>query len=107
MDEPQARGYHFERLLTALFQRLAYGREGEGSVYQEQIDGSFQHGGTTYLSARSEVAPCEDRGQGQLSERLEGTRGLFVSFEGFTDGALEAFTARRIILLTAWTYSIR
>jgi hypothetical protein len=67
------------------------------------IDGSFQHGGTTYLlEAKWHRAKTDAEKlhafQGKLSERLEGTRGLFVSFEGFTHGALEAFTARRIIL---------
>lgn len=86
-DAPQARGYHFERFrLTG-----------------EQIDGSFQLGGTTYLlEAKWHRAKTDAEKlhafQGKLSERLEGTRELFVSFEGFTDGALEAFTARRIIL---------
>lgn len=102
-DEPQARGYHFERLLTALFNAWRMDANGGFRLTGEQIDGSFQHGGTTYLlEAKWHRAKTDAEKlhafQGKLSERLEGTRGLFVSFEGFTDGALEAFTARRIIL---------
>lgn len=102
-DEPHARGYHFERLLTALFN--AWDMDARGGFRQagEQIDGSFQHGAITYLlEAKWHRAKTGAENlhafQGKLSERLEGTRGLFVSFEGFTDGALEAFTAKRIIL---------
>ncbi|MEO9611548.1 MAG: restriction endonuclease [Nitratireductor sp.] len=102
-DEPHARGYHFERLLTALFNAWHMDARGGFRLTGEQIDGSFQHGGTTYLlEAKWHRAKTDAEKlhafQGKLSERLEGTRGLFVSFEGFTDGALEAFTARRIIL---------
>ena len=102
-DEPQARGYHFERLLTALFNAWHMDARGGFRLTGEQIDGSFQHGGTTYLlEAKWHRAKTDAEKlhafQGKLSERLEGTRGLFVSFEGFTDGALVAFTARRIIL---------
>ncbi|MBN8993606.1 MAG: restriction endonuclease [Rhizobiales bacterium] len=102
-DEPQARGYHFERLLTALFNAWHMDARGGFRLTGEQIDGSFQHGGTTYLlEAKWHRAKTDAEKlhafQGKLGERLEGTRGLFVSFEGFTDGALEAFTARRIIL---------
>ena len=102
-DEPQARGFHFERLLTALFNAWDMDAKGGFRLTGEQIDGSFQHGGTTYLlEAKWHRAKTDAEKlhafQGKLSERLEGTRGLFVSFEGFTGGALEAFTARRIVL---------
>lgn len=102
-DEPQARGYHFERFLTALFNAWHMDAKGGFRLTGEQIDGSFQHSGTTYLLEAKWHRTKTDAEklhafQGKLSERLEGTRGLFVSFEGFTDGALEAFTARRIIL---------
>jgi len=102
-DAPQARGYHFERLLTALFNAWHMDAKGGFRLTGEQIDGSFQQSGTTYLlEAKWHRAKTDAEKlhafQGKLSERLEGTRGLFVSFEGFTDGALEAFTARRVIL---------
>jgi Restriction endonuclease len=102
-DAPQARGYHFEKLLTALFNAWNMDARGGFRLVGEQIDGSFQHGGTTYLlEAKWHRVKIEAEKlhafQGKLAERLEGTRGLFVSFEGFTDGALQAFTARRIIL---------
>ncbi|WP_404926441.1 hypothetical protein [Mesorhizobium sp. ORM16] len=48
-DTAQARGYHFERLLTALFNAWHMDAKGGFRLIREQIDGSFQHGGTTYL----------------------------------------------------------
>jgi hypothetical protein len=102
-DEPQARGYHFEKLLTALFNAWNMDARGGFRLVGEQIDGSFQHGGDTYLLEakwqRAKTNAVTLHGfQGKVSERPEWTRGLFVSFEGFTDVGLQAFTARRIIL---------
>jgi hypothetical protein len=72
-------------------------------VVGEQIAGSFQHGGDIYLlEAKWHRAKTDANAlrafQGKVDERLEGTRGLFVSFSGYTDVGLQAFTARKIIL---------
>lgn len=102
-DQPQARGYHFEKLLTALFNAWNMDAREGFRLVGEQIDGSFQHGGDTYLleakwqRARTDAVTLHGF-QGKVSERPEWTRGLFVSFEGFTDVGLQAFTAKRIIL---------
>lgn len=102
-DEPQARGRHFETLLTDLFNAWGMDARGGFTVVGEQIDGSFQLGGDTYLlEAKWHRAKTDANTlhgfQGKVSERPEWTRGLFVSFAGFTEVGLQAFTARKIIL---------
>jgi len=102
-DEPHARGRHFETLLTDLFNAWGMDARGGFTVVGEQIDGSFQLGGDTYLleakwhRAKTDATTLHGF-QGKVSERPEWTRGLFVSFAGFTEVGLQAFTARRIIL---------
>lgn len=103
-DEPHARGRHFEKLLSELFN--AWGMDARGGFNVsggEQIDGSFQHGNDTYLlEAKWQRAKTDANTlhgfQGKVNERPEWTRGLFVSFSGFTEVGLQAFTARKIIL---------
>lgn len=102
-DEPHARGRHFETLLTDLFNAWGMDARGGFMVVGEQIDGSFQLGGDTYLlEAKWHRAKTDANTlhgfQGKVSERPEWTRGLFVSFAGFTEVGLQAFTARKIIL---------
>lgn len=102
-DEPQARGRHFETLLTDLFNAWSMDARGGFHVVGEQIDGSFQHGNDTYLleakwhRAKTDATTLHGF-QGKVNERPEWTRGLFVSFSGFTEVGLQAFTARKIIL---------
>lgn len=102
-DEPHARGRHFETLLTDLFNAWGMDARGGFNVVGEQIDGSFQHGNDTYLleakwhRAKTDATTLHGF-QGKVNERPEWTRGLFVSFSGFTEVGLQAFTARKIIL---------
>lgn len=102
-DQPHARGRHFETLLADLFNAWGMDARGGFTVVGEQIDGSFQLGSDTYLlEAKWHRAKTDANTlhgfQGKVSERPEWTRGLFVSFAGFTEVGLQAFTARRIIL---------
>jgi hypothetical protein len=102
-DEPQARGLHFERLLADLFNAWGMDARGSFTLRGEQIDGSFLHGNFTYLLEakwqRAKTDAATLRGfQGKVDERNEWTRGLFVSYSGFTDVGLETFTAKKIIL---------
>lgn len=102
-DEPQARGLHFERLLADLFNAWRMDARASFVLRGEQIDGSFLHGNFTYLleakwqRAKTDAATLRAF-QGRVDERNEWTRGLLVSYSGFTDVGLEAFTAKKIIL---------
>jgi hypothetical protein len=98
------RGFAFEKFLTRVFNawRLE-ARDGFRNT-GEQIDGSFVHRGTVYLlEAKWEDSPIGATTlhgfQGKVGERLEGTKGLFISYSGFSADGLEAFTARKVILM--------
>lgn len=104
-DAPNARGYAFEGFLKNWFD--AWGLEARKSFKLgsgEQIDGSFVHRNTVFLLEAKWKRAATDAGalhafQGRVGERLEGARGLFVSYGGFTPPSLRDFTARRILLM--------
>lgn len=107
-DNPQARGYAFEKYLSNLFN--IYGLEPRGSfkIIGEQIDGSFLLHNEVYLLeakwtnkkiAREDLVIFNDK----VSSKCGFTRGLFISFAGFTNEALASFAMGRrvnIILMT-------
>lgn len=93
---PQPRGYAFERFLKDLFD--ASGLKGRASfrLVGEQIDGSFELGGETYLlEAKWQDPPvgvADLRAfNGTVEEKAAWSRGLFVSVSGFTEEGLTAF----------------
>jgi hypothetical protein len=101
---PQPRGVVFEKFLSRFFD--AWGLEARGSFRNrgEEIDGSFVHAGATYLlEAKWQDRPVNAQTlhgfQGKVAERPEWTRGLFISYGGFSNEAPHAFTSRRIILM--------
>ena len=105
MDEaPHQRGYAFERFLKRWSD--VWGLDGNASFRTtgEQIDGSFQHDGSTYLveakwHSRPTDAAMLHSFQGKLLERPDWTRGLYVSYGGFYGESFDAFTARRLIMM--------
>lgn len=93
---PHPRGYAFERFLQSLFQ--AYGLKPRAPFENkgEQIDGSFVLGNDTYLlEAKWQNQPTGQADllvfEGKLGSKAAWARGLFVSYNGFTDVGLEAF----------------
>lgn len=103
-DAAQARGYAFERFLKRWFDAWGLDARASFKLIGEQIDGSFEHRGTVYLieakwtDAKTDAAALRSF-QEKAGDGLEGTRGLFVSFSGFTDQGLVAFKAKRVILM--------
>ena len=102
---PQERGYEFERFLKRLFD--ANSLEGRGSfrIRGEQMDGSFQLGGETYLleakwtSAKTDAATLRAF-NAKIEEKAAWTRGLFVSYSGFSDDGLFAFgRGKRVVCM--------
>lgn len=93
---PQPRGYGFERFLQSLF--TAYGMRPRAPFENtgEQIDGSFMLGQDTYLLEakwQTELTGQADllTFEGKLGSKAAWARGLFVSYNGFTNVGLEAF----------------
>lgn len=104
-DAPHARGYAFEGFLKSWFD--TWGLEARKSFKigaGEQIDGSFVHRNSVFLIEAKWKNAATDASalhafQGKVGERLEGTRGLYVSYGGFTSPSLRDFTAKRILLM--------
>lgn len=93
---PQARGYAFETFLQQLFEASNLQPRAPFRNTGEQIDGSFQCRGDIYLVEAKWVVNPVGAGelhifQGKISQKAAWTRGVFVSYYGFTDVGLEAF----------------
>lgn len=104
---PQPRGFAFEKFLSELFETSRLAPRGSFRLTGEQIDGSFQHGHDIYLVEAK--WQNEQTGQGDLLSfmgKVEGkaqwSRGVFISYSGFTPDGLEAFArgkATRIVCM--------
>lgn len=93
---PQERGFAFETFLNGLFDAYKLAPRGSFRVVGEQIDGSFQFHGETYLvEARWREAQAAEGDllvfSGKVSGKAKWSRGLFISHSGFTVDGLEAF----------------
>ena len=94
--EPRPRGYAFEKYLKALFETFGLKARNPFSLRGEQIDGSFELKHETYLLEakwhQDRIGSDELRSfQGKIDDKAAWTRGLFVSFGGFTEVGLAAF----------------
>jgi hypothetical protein len=103
-EAPQQRGYAFERFLKRWCDIWGLDAHASFRTVGEQIDGSFQHDGSTYLvEAKWHTRPIDAAMlhgfQGKLLERPDWTRGLYVSYGGFSGESFDAFTARRLIMM--------
>lgn len=103
-EAPQQRGFAFERFFKRWFDAWGLDAHASFRTTGEQIDGSFQHDGATYLvEAKWHNKPTDATMlhgfQGKLLERPDWTRGLYVSYGGFSVESFDAFTARRLIMM--------
>jgi hypothetical protein len=106
--EPIARGIAFEKFLTEVFALFSLAPRGSFRLKGEQIDGSFQLDGETYLLEAKWQGPKIGNRElqafaGSVHTKSAWTRGLFVSYSGFTDEGLAAFArgnATHIICVT-------
>jgi hypothetical protein len=102
---PQARGYAFERFLRDLFNANNLAARASFRLVGEQIDGSFELSGETYLlEAKWEGPPIGAADlhffNGKLQEKAAWSRGLFVSHSGFTHEGLAAFgRGKRVVCM--------
>jgi Restriction endonuclease len=104
---PSPRGLAFEKFLSEAFALFNLAPRGSFRLVGEQIDGSFQLDGATYLLEAKWQGPKSGNRElqafaGSVHTKSAWTRGLFVSYSGFTDEGLEAFArgnATRIICM--------
>lgn len=102
-QEPHERGYAFERFLIDLCDAFRLQAREPFRLVGEQIDGSFELANETYLveakwlNRKIGVAELHTF-HGKVDQKAAWTRGVFISFGGFTDEGLQAFgRARRVI----------
>ena len=95
--DPQQRGFAFERFLNELFALFGLAPRNSFRIVGEQIDGSFQINGDTYLvEAKWQAKPTSQDDllifRGKVESKSTWARGLFISNSGFTDDGLTAFS---------------
>ena len=102
---PQARGFAFEKFLKNLFDVYGLMAHASFRLQGEQIDGSFQLDGETYLlEAKWQGKPTGVADlhvfHGKIEQKAAWARGLFVSTNGFTEDGLVAFgKGKRVICM--------
>jgi hypothetical protein len=94
--DPQPRGYAFEAFLGDLFEAFELAPRDAFRLVGEQIDGSLQFQTETYLleaTWRNKQVGQEEllAFSGKVSGKARWSRGLFISYAGFTADGLEAF----------------
>jgi hypothetical protein len=103
--DPQQRGYEFERFLKDLFDINGLSGRSSFRLVGEQIDGSFELSGETYLLEAKWKALLTGVADlrafnGKVEEKTAWTRGLFVSHTGFSEDGLAAFGRGKRIVCT-------
>ena len=94
--DPKPRGYAFEQFLKELFDAYGLAPRPPFRLVGEQIDGSFVLGDDTYLlEAKWTNAPVDATTlrsfNAKVEEKAKWSRGLFVSYSGFSSDGLTAF----------------
>jgi hypothetical protein len=94
--DPRPRGFEFERFLDRMFGYFKLSPRGSFRLTGEQIDGGFQLAGMTFLVEakwqQEKIGVTELRAfAGDVQSKSQWTRGLFVSYAGFTNEGLTAF----------------
>ncbi len=96
MADAKARGYAFETFLNKLFSAHGLGPRRPFKLEGEQIDGSIEFNSQTYLIEARWRAEQANHGDllilnGKVDGKATWSRGLFISFSGFTQDGLSAF----------------
>ena len=113
-DTPQARGFAFEKYLRNLFEINGLEPRGSFKLVGEQIDGSFLLHNEVYLLEAKWTSKKIDKGNlvifnEKVSSKSGFTRGLYISFSGYSDEALATFANGRtvnIVLMTVQELAI-
>ncbi len=100
---PQQRGYRFENWLNELFSAFRLIPNPGFRIIGEQIDGSFLLHNETYLVEakwhnKKTAAPDLHVFQSKLDQKAAWTRGVFISWQGFSSEAFEAWGRNKSII---------
>jgi hypothetical protein len=98
--EPHKRGFALEKFLNEMFAAYNLVPRGSFRIVGEQIDGSFQIGTDTYLLEAKWHNKQIDQSKllvfhGKVEGKSKWSRGLYVSYSGFTPDGLTAFSKGR------------
>jgi len=104
-DSPQTRGFKFEKFLTDLFSVFGLKPRKSFKLVGEQIDGSIELDHEIYLIeakwCNSQISANElDSFSLKVGRKSDWTRGLFISFSGFTEEGITAFEKGNVNLIT-------
>ncbi|MBN1516196.1 restriction endonuclease [Candidatus Sumerlaeota bacterium] len=94
---PQTRGFAFEKFLNKLFSMYNLAPRGSFRLTGEQIDGSFQLDRFTYLvEAKWQERQVGNSDllafKGKVAGKAIWSRGIYISYSGFTPDGLIAFS---------------
>jgi len=101
--DPQPRGYAFEKFLKELFDVNGMAGRASFRLVGEQIDGSFEMDGETYLLeakwTNQQVDAATLRSfNAKVQDKAAWSRGLFISDSGFSEDGLTAFGRGRSVV---------
>lgn len=107
-QSPQKRGYEFEKFLFQFFKDNGLQPRASFKIVGEQIDGSFEFENEIYLleakwtydkSSKADLVVFNEK----VSSKSGYTRGVFISYSGFSDSAIQTFNngrTVRVVLIT-------
>lgn len=104
-DDPQKRGFEFEKLLKDLFILFDLDPKPSFRVTGEQIDGAFTFENTEFLLEakwqKEQVNSANlDSFKGRIDRRLDNTLGLYIAINGFSEEGVTAHSSgKRYIIL--------
>ncbi len=107
-DNPQSRGFAFEKYLESLFEINGLQPRGSFKIEGEQIDGSFVLHDEVYLIEAKWTNKPIDKGElvifnEKVSSKSGFTRGLFISYSGYSKEALNTFDSGRTVNIVLMT----
>ena len=103
-DQPQKRGFAFERFLNAMFELWDLYPRASYRIRHEQIDGAFTfHTNDYLLEAKWHAKPLGlehlDKFKAKIDRKARNTLGLCISISGFSEGAIDTHSYNRTPLI--------
>ena len=107
-DSPQSRGFAFEKYLQNLFEINELQSRGSFKIEGEQIDGSFVLRDEVYLLEAKWTNKPIDKSElvifnEKVSSKSGFTRGLFISYSGYSKEALNTLNSGRTVNIVLMT----